>query len=82
MAQVAFSYGTTWISILGVVGIVLLIDIAIKNYYRYFKTSFDHLVQEAESNAHPVMYVALGCIVVGVVVVVGISVVGGIGGLW
>jgi hypothetical protein len=65
VAQVAFSYGTTWISILGVVGIVLLIDIAIKNYYRYFKTSFDHLVQEAESNAHPVMYVALGCIVVG-----------------
>jgi magnesium-transporting ATPase (P-type) len=56
VAQVAFSYGTTWISILGVVGIVLLIDIAIKNYYRYFKTSFDHLVQEAESNAHPVMY--------------------------
>lgn len=56
VSQVSFSYGTTWIGILGVVGIVMLIDVLVKQYYRRFQTTFTHLVQEAESGGKPLHF--------------------------
>ena len=58
VAARGFTYGTTWIGILGVVGIVGLMDLGIKNYYRRFHTTFDHLVQEAEASGTPIQYSA------------------------
>jgi phospholipid-translocating P-type ATPase (flippase) len=49
VAWLAFQFGTTWLSLLGCLAIVVMIDAAIKYVNRRFFTQFEHLVHEAEA---------------------------------
>jgi hypothetical protein len=56
VAWLAFQFGTTWISLLGTLAVVVMIDGCIKYVNRRFFTQFEHLVHEAE--AHGTCFVA------------------------
>ena len=50
VAWLAFQFGTTWLSLLAVIVIVIMIDAAIKYVHRRYYTEFEHLVHEVEAN--------------------------------